>query len=91
MPQTFLCESGEGDGLGVGDLGGLVLMSDEHKVNCVRKPRLEVTKIHLVIVMVEQLAELGDLRKEQRSTSSLLLLLLFYHRSETKSIKNFQF
>lgn len=62
MTQTFFWQSGEGNRLGVGHLSGLILVGDEDEVHCVGEIRLEITKVHLVIVMVEQLAKLGDLK-----------------------------
>ena len=78
MGQTFLRQCGEGDWLGVGDLGGLVLMGDEHKVHSVGGVRLQVTKVHLVIVMVEELTELGDLKMKRNWYSFYCVLFFFY-------------
>lgn len=41
-------------------------MSEENNVYSVGEARLEVTNVHLVIVMVEQLAKLGDLEKKKK-------------------------
>ena len=88
MTQTFLRQGGEGDGLGVGHFGALVFVGDEHEVHSVGEAWLEVAEVHLVIVMVEQLAELGDLEMLGELPSSLSLSLLFYRVPRITMTKN---
>ena len=53
-------------------------MGDEHKVHSVGGVRLQVTKVHLVIVMVEELTELGDLKMKRNWYSFYCVLFFFY-------------